>query len=52
MFHTLSFDRPQISGIPPDHRQQPSTTAKYYIRSELKHFSKYLTGFELFFKFF
>ena len=36
--------RPQISGTLPDLRQQPSTTAKYYIRSELKQFGKYLTG--------
>ena len=36
--------RPQVSGVPTDHRQQPSTTAKYYIRSELKQFGKYLTG--------
>ncbi|CAF2487401.1 unnamed protein product [Rotaria sp. Silwood2] len=39
---TSAIFKPQISGASPDHRQQPSTTAKYYIRSELKQFSKYL----------
>ena len=42
---SFSFARPQISDVSFDHRQQPSTTAKYYVRSELKQFSKYLTGF-------
>ena len=41
----LLFFRPQMSDIAPDHRQQPSLTAKYYIRCELKQFSKYLIGF-------
>ena len=42
----ISFvlNRPIIAGTVPDHRQVPSTTAKYYIRSELKQFGKYLTG--------
>ncbi|UJR25905.1 hypothetical protein I4U23_007253 [Adineta vaga] len=35
--------KPQITGTKPDHRQQPSTTVKYYIRSDLNQFSKYLT---------
>ncbi|CAF0800277.1 unnamed protein product [Rotaria sp. Silwood1] len=39
---TSAIFKPQISGASPDHRQQPSTTAKYYIRSELRQFSKYL----------
>ncbi|CAF3922254.1 unnamed protein product [Rotaria magnacalcarata] len=34
--------KPQISGTSPDHHQQPSTTVKYYIRCELRQFSKYL----------
>ncbi|CAF1190222.1 unnamed protein product [Rotaria sordida] len=39
---TSAIFKPQISGVSLDHRQQPSTTAKYYIRSELIQFSKYL----------
>ncbi|CAF0935186.1 unnamed protein product [Adineta steineri] len=35
--------KPQISGTKSDHRQQPNITVKYYIRSDLKQFSKYLT---------
>ncbi|CAF0929940.1 unnamed protein product, partial [Didymodactylos carnosus] len=38
-----SVFRPQISGALPDYRQKPCTTAKYYVRSEMKQFSKYLT---------
>jgi hypothetical protein len=35
-----------VSGVAPDHLQSPCTTAKYYIRSELKQFGKYLTGIQ------
>jgi hypothetical protein len=47
MFY-ICFYRPQVSGTSPSPSQQPSTTAKYYVRSELKQFAKYLTGFYLF----
>ncbi|CAF0752136.1 unnamed protein product [Didymodactylos carnosus] len=41
--NSSSIFRPQIVNAIPDHRQKPCTTAKYYIRSEMKQFSKYLT---------
>ncbi|CAF1106445.1 unnamed protein product [Rotaria sp. Silwood1] len=40
---TSALFKPQVSGTSPSPSQQPSTTAKYYIRSELKQFSRYLT---------
>ncbi|CAF4347571.1 unnamed protein product, partial [Adineta steineri] len=43
MFCIISSIKPQVSGIAPSSSHQPSTTAKYYIRSELKQFTKYLT---------
>lgn len=44
----LFFLRPQVSGVSSASNQTPSTTAKYYIRSELKQFARYLTGRYLF----
>ena len=39
------LSRPQTAGTPLDYHQKPNTTAKYYVRSELRQFNKYLTGF-------
>lgn len=44
-FKFFRFHRPQVSGITPSSGQQLSTTAKYFVRSELKQFARYLTGF-------
>ncbi|CAF0774338.1 unnamed protein product [Adineta ricciae] len=35
--------KPEISGTKLDHRQQPNTTVKYYVQSDLQQFSRYLT---------
>ncbi|CAF2632795.1 unnamed protein product [Rotaria sp. Silwood2] len=40
---TLASFKPQVSGTSPSPSQQLSTTAKYYIRSDLKQFARYLT---------
>ncbi|CAF3575312.1 unnamed protein product [Rotaria sordida] len=40
---TSALFKPQVCGTSPSPSQQPSTTAKYYIRSDLKQFARYLT---------
>ncbi|CAM4925264.1 unnamed protein product [Rotaria socialis] len=40
---TSALFKPQVSGAAPLPSHQPSSTGKYYIRSELKQFSRYLT---------